>query len=349
METIHIDGSFGEGGGQVLRTSLTLAAITGKHLRINNIRASRPNPGLAKQHLACVEAARAICNARCSGAELRSTTLDFTPQAVRPGEYHFDIGSAGSASLVVQTILPVLFTAEDVSTVTVTGGTHNPWAPPFDFLKETFLPAIAGMGFKAECRLLRYGFFPAGGGKIVFEVQPFDDAPPTTTFEGRQGRPIDLFKAMVEPKIYAVVYTSKLPNRVVQRQRRLIAESGLPIAGFEHIEVTDSAGPGNCVVLRIVGANRTSVFTGFGSKGKPSEKVIAEVVEQVTAFLESGAAIDHYLADQLLIYMAMQKSGCLTTSQLSRHLTTNMEVIKKFLPVDFVVEQENNYFRMCCV
>jgi RNA 3'-terminal phosphate cyclase (ATP) len=340
METVCIDGSFGEGGGQVLRTGLTLAAITGKRLRISNIRASRPNPGLAKQHLACVEAARAICNAQCSGAELRSTTLDFTPQAVRPGEYHFDIGSAGSASLVIQTILPVLLTTNRPSTVTVTGGTHNPWAPPFDFLRESFVPSIRAAGFKADCQLLRYGFFPAGGGKIVFEVQPR---------RTDEGQPIDLCEPMSQPKISAKIYTARLPVHIAQKQRKLLSDSGLNIEKVEHIDVTDGDGAGNCVVICLCGSSRTSVFTGFGSKGKPSEKVVAEVVEQVTAFLESGAAIDHYLADQLLIYMAMQKSGCLTTNQLSRHLTTNIEVIKKFLPVDFVVEQENNYFRVCCV
>ena len=339
METVEIDGSFGEGGGQVLRTSLTLAAITGKRLHISNIRANRSNPGLAKQHLVCVKAACAVCNAGSSGAELRSTKLDFMPGSVKPGNYNFDIGSAGSASLVIQTILPVLFTADRSSTVAVAGGTHNPWAPPFDFLNESFVPAIDEMDFKADCQLVRYGFYPAGGGEILFEVQPVRD---------EKAKPLDLYEPMVKPEIYAVVYTSKLPNRVVQRQRRLIAECGLPLAGFEHIEVTDSAGPGNCVVFRIVGANRTSVFTGFGSKGKPSEKVIDEVVTEAREYLSSGAAIDHHLADQLLIYMAMRRSGRLTTNVLSGHLETNIEVIKKFLPVDFAVNKRNDVFEVCC-
>ncbi len=177
METVCIDGSFGEGGGQVLRTGLTLAALTGKRLHIEKIRANRPNPGLAKQHLACVSAACAICNARCIGDALHSTTLDFAPEAIQPGDYHFDIGSAGSVSLVIQTILPVLFRAGDVSKVTVTGGTHNPLAPPFDFLKSSFLPAIAEAGFGAECRLLKHGFIRRAAAKSPLRFNPGNRIP----------------------------------------------------------------------------------------------------------------------------------------------------------------------------
>jgi len=338
METIHIDGSFGEGGGQVLRTSLTLAAITGRRLVIDNIRANRPNPGLAKQHLACVEAVCEICNAKCSGAGLRSTKLDFTPDSIKPGNFSFDIGSAGSASLVIQTVLPVLFCAQHPSTVTVTGGTHNSWAPPFDFLKESFVPAIGATGFKADCQLMRHGFFPAGGGIIAFEVQP-----------KRSEKPIDLCEPMSKQEISAKIYTAKLPVHIFQKQRNLLLDSGLNIESIEHIDVADSNGAGNCVVIRIVGDGRTTVFTGFGARGKPSEKVIAEAVNEARSFLESGACIDHYLADQMLIYMAMQKAGKFTTSQLSNHITTNMEVIKSFLPADFVVEKERNYYKVVCV
>jgi RNA 3'-terminal phosphate cyclase (ATP) len=340
MEAVHIVGSFGEGGGQILRTALSLAAITNKRLHIDNIRAKRPNPGLAKQHLACVEAARKICDAKCRGSEIRSTALDFIPDRVQPGNFVFDIGSAGSASLVIQTVLPVLFCADDPSSVTVTGGTHNPWAPPFDFLKESFVPVISAMGFKADCRLLRFGFFPAGGGKISFDIQPKGTD---------KGKAVDLCEPEFAPKISAKIYTARLPIQIAQKQRKLLLSSGLGIENIEHIDITDSAGAGNCVVIRVCGPNRTSVFTGFGSKGKPSEKVIDEVVSEARDFLTSGSAVDHYLADQLLIYMAIQRAGKFTTNQLSSHITTNMEVIKRFLPVDFIVEKEHNYYRVLCV
>jgi RNA 3'-terminal phosphate cyclase (ATP) len=339
MDTIHIDGSFGEGGGQVLRTSLTLAAITGKRLHIDKIRANRPKPGLAKQHLTCVEAICAICGGKCRGGAVGSTALDFEPGEIRAGDYRFDIGSAGSASLVIQTVLPVLFCADLSSTVAVTGGTHNAWAPPFDFIKESFLPAIAAMDFKAGSRLVRYGFFPAGGGEITFEIRPKQD---------ERGSEIDLCEAIMNPKISARIYTSKLPIHIAQKQQKLLLSSGLNFETIEHIEVKDSISAGNCAVICIKGANRTTVFTGFGSRGKPSEKVINEVVGEAKDYLSSGAAIDHYLADQLLLYMAMRRTGRFTTNDFSKHLTTNIEVIKKFLAVDFTVKKQGVVYEIYC-
>jgi RNA 3'-terminal phosphate cyclase (ATP) len=339
MDTIHIDGSFGEGGGQVLRTSLSLAAITGKRLHIDKIRANRPKPGLAKQHLTCVKAVCEICRGKCKGAAVGSTSLDFEPREIRAGDYRFDIGSAGSALLVIQTVMPVLFCAGESSRIAVTGGTHNAWAPPFDFIKESFLPAIAVTGFKAESRLTRCGFFPAGGGEIVFEIRPKQ--------ERAEGK-IELCEPIANPKISARIYTSKLPIHIADKQRKLLLSSGLSFETIEHIEVTDSISAGNCVVIQLKGTNRTMVFTGFGSRGKPSEKVINGVVSEAQTFLNSGAAIDHYLADQLLIYMAMRKNGRFTTNELSSHLTTNIEVIKKFLPADFAVEKQHDYYKVQC-
>jgi len=350
METVFIDGSTGEGGGQILRTGLALACITGKSLHIENIRAARRNPGLAKQHLAAVQAACQICGAECHGAAINSKVLDFQPGPVQSGQFHFDVGSAGSASLVIQTILPALFLADKPSTVTVVGGTHNPLAPPFDFLCETFLPAIATAGFQGNCKLIKHGFFPAGGGKITFDVQPW---------QKQQAQAINFCEPIKEPQIHARIYTAKLPARIAQRQEKLLLQSNLNIQNIEHIEVTDSVGPGNCVMIRLC-ASRTTVFTAFGMKGKPSEEVINEVVKLATDFLASGGAVDRFLADQLLIYMALpafagtslplrkQGAGCYTTNELSSHLQTNMEIIKKFLPVDFNVEQQGQIYKISC-
>ena len=339
METIFVDGSAGEGGGQILRTSLTLSCVTGKSLHIENIRAARRNPGLAKQHLSCVRAACQICNGQSQGATKGSKVLDFQPGPVQSGDFHFDIGSAGSASLVIQTLLPALFLADKPSTVTVTGGTHHPLAPPFDFLNETFLPAIATAGFHGDCKLIKHGFFPAGGGKITFDVQPWRQQP-------RQI--IDLCQPSEQFQIHARIYTAKLPPHIAQRQRKLLLQSGLNIQDVEHIEVEDSDGPGNCVMIRLCGGKRTTVFTAFGMRGKPSEQVISEVVSLAENFLAPAAAIDRFLADQLLIYMALTKAGSFTTNELSSHLQTNMEVIKKFLPVDFYVDRQKQAYRISC-
>ncbi len=334
-----IDGSTGEGGGQILRTSLALSCITGKSLHIENIRAARRNPGLAKQHLSCVQAACQICNGQCHGAALHSGVLDFQPRLVQGGDFYFDIGSAGSASLVIQTILPALFLANKPSTVTVTGGTHNPLAPPYDFLCETFLPAIATAGFRGNCELIKHGFFPAGGGKITFDIQPWQKNTHQT---------INLCEPGREPQIHARIYTAQLAAHIAQRQQKLLRQSKLEFQNFEHIEVTDSDGPGNCVMIRVCNGSRTTVFTAFGMRGKPSQKVISEVVSLAKDFLASSAAVDRFLADQLLIYMAMSQAGCCTTNELSSHLLTNMEIIKKFLNVNFRVEEHGQVYRVSC-
>lgn len=339
MGTVFIDGSTGEGGGQILRTSLALSCITGRDLHIENIRAGRRNPGLAKQHLSCVEAACQICNGRAKGATRGSMVLDFRPGPVQSGDFDFDIGSAGSATLVIQTVLPALFLAGEPSMVTVTGGTHNPMAPPFDFLFETFLPAIGEGGFRGGCKLIKHGFYPAGGGKIAFEVRPR---------EKRSQGIINLCEASGKFQIKSRIYTAKLPLHIAQRQEKLLEKSGLDIQDIKHIEVTDSDGPGNCAMIRICDNERTTVFTAFGMRGKPSQEVVSEVVSLAEDFLASGAAIDHFLADQLLTYMALSKAGCYTTNKLSTHLLTNVEIIKKFLDVDFGIEENGPLYRISC-
>jgi len=353
MEMVSLDGSMGEGGGQILRTSLALACITGKNLHIENIRAARRNPGLARQHLSCVRAACEISGGQCNGAAIGSQVLDFQPGTIRGGDFSFEIGSAGSATLVIQTIMPALFLADKPSTVTVTGGTHNPWAPPFDFLAETFLPAIKTAGFDADCKLIKHGFFPAGGGKIALNIRPRQQNP---------NRSINFCQPAENVQIHARIYTAKLPAYIARHQKKLLLQSKLSFKNIEHIEVTNSDGPGNCVMIRLVtssggshkvegfvdGSSRTTVFTAFGQKGKPSEKVVGEVVNLAEDFLPSGVAVDRFLADQLLIYMAISKTGSFITNVLSTHLTTNIETIKKFLPVDFTIEQQGKICRISC-
>jgi RNA 3'-terminal phosphate cyclase (ATP) len=372
MGTVFIDGSMGEGGGQILRTSLALACITGRNLHIENIRASRRKPGLAKQHLICVRAACKICGGKCEGAKIGSQVLDFQPGPIRGGDFSFDIGSAGSATLVIQTILPALFLADKPSTVSVTGGTHNPWAPPYDFLAETFLPAIRSAGFDADCKLEKHGFYPAGGGKIVLNISPRQEKPKFVRWASSPAHAVSIQHGQTSCpsygcqkaeniQIHARIYTAKLPAHIAQRQKNLLLQSRLKFKNIEHIEVTDSDGPGNCIMLRLCGGGRTTLFTAFGQKGKPSEKVVGEVVSLAKDFLHIGAAIDHFLADQLLIYIAinshftkdsetgaLNNACCYTTNELSTHLTTNIETIKKFLPVEFKTEHKDRIYWISC-
>ncbi|MBN1392748.1 MAG: RNA 3'-terminal phosphate cyclase [Sedimentisphaerales bacterium] len=339
MDTIFIDGSTGEGGGQILRTALSLSCITGKSLHIENIRDARRNQGLAKQHISCVQAACQICNGKSRGAVQRSQVLDFQPGSVQNGDFFFDIGSAGSASLVAQTVLPALFLTDKPSTVTVNGGTHNPLAPPFDFLSETFLPAVITADFLGTCKLVKHGFFPAGGGKIIFNTQPRPK---------NSQKIISFCEPTDKPQISARIYTAKLPENIARKQHDLLLQSNLDFKNIEHVEVTDSDGPGNCVMLRLCSTNHTTVFTAFGQRGKPSHKVISEVVGLAKDFLDSGAAVDRFLADQLLIYMAITKAGCFITNEITAHLTTNMDTIKKFLDVDFSIDKQEKLCKISC-
>lgn len=339
---IEIDGTFGEGGGQILRTSLALSALTGKPFRISRIRGRRKKPGLRRQHLTGVRAAQTITRADVRGDELNSTELRFVPGPVVGGEYVFDVQTAGSAMLVLQTILPPLFRAGETSTVTVRGGTHNPMSPPFDFIAEAFLPAIGRMGFRAEMSLVRHGFYPAGGGEVVTRIEPAGPLRPAE------------FMAAAEPiSLAARVVLSRLPDRVWDAERRALESAGFDFAAIERRTVTDSHGPGNCVMIAVErgeGGDRThAILTAFGERGRPSASVVKEVAGYARELLESAAATDRFLADQLLIYFAMAGGGSLTAPVLTLHAETNMAVIEEFLPVRFETEKTDNRCRVHCL
>jgi len=338
-ELVSIDGSQGEGGGQIVRTSLTLACLTGRSVRIENIRAGRSRPGLANQHLTCARAAGMITSGTLEGDHKGSPYLQFSPGEITGGDYRFDIGSAGAASLVLQTVLPALFFASQPSTVTVTGGTHNPWAPPFDFLERTFLPRLKEFGFVGDLELIKPGFYPAGGGRLQIEIQPADK---------HNLKMIDRIQPKDIKEVNALVYTLKLPAKVYQLQRKLLLESSLPIENLRHVEIPNAEGSGNCVMTEIIADDHTTIFTAFGQRGKHSSKVIKELVEITQPFLNSPAGVDRYLADQLLLYMALSGAGRFTTNQIYNHCRTNISVIQAFLPVEFKMEEISNAFKISC-
>jgi len=320
---ITIDGSQGEGGGQILRTALALSLVTGQPFRMERIRARRPRPGLLKQHLTAVEAARTVGGAAVTGAAMGSQTLEFRPGPVTPGNYHFAVGTAGSATLVLQTVLPALLIASGPSTLTLEGGTHNPMAPPFEFLDRCFMPLIRRMGPSVELELGRPGFYPAGGGRFHAKIQPVKrlsrlDLPERGAIQARQAR----------------VLVSKLPEHVAQRELAVIREQ-LKLRPEEcGVDMVSHAlGPGNAVVLAIEAEHVTGVFTGFGERGRPAEEVAASAVAAAKAWLEANVPVDEHLADQLLIPMAMAGGGSFRTTKPSLHTTTNAEIIQRFLPV----------------
>jgi RNA 3'-terminal phosphate cyclase (ATP) len=254
---LTIDGARGEGGGQIVRSSLALSLVTGQAVTIRNLRARRKRPGLMRQHLTAVQAAQRVCGARVTGAAIGSLQLVFEPGEVQSGDYHFQIGTAGSTTLVLQTVLPALMLAGGVSTVALEGGTHNPLAPPFEFLARAYLPLLARLGPRVEVRLERPGFYPAGGGRFSATIHPCQRLQPLELLDRGE---------IVGRHVRAVV--ARLPRHIAERECRTIEDcSGWPSACFEIDETEDSPGPGNVVMIEIAAQHVTELFSGFGELG----------------------------------------------------------------------------------
>jgi RNA 3'-terminal phosphate cyclase (ATP) len=332
---ISIDGSQGEGGGQIVRTSLALSMLTGRPVEITNLRAGRDKPGLMRQHLTAVRAAVEISGAEVIGDEVGSQTLQFAPQAVQPGDYKFSVGTAGSATLVLQTVLPPLLVANGESQLTLEGGTHNPWAPPFDFLANTYLPLVNRMGPHVTASLERHGFYPAGGGRFSVSIQP------TSELQG-----FDLLERGELQSRRAVGIVAKLPAQIAERELKIFAEK-LQWAPYELqvVEITDSAGPGNVVMLCVEFEHVTETFIGFGQVGVSAEHVAHEVLKQYRNYQTGSAPVGSYLTDQLLLPLGIAawqtgRGGSFRTSGLSRHATTHIDLLRQFLDIPISVERD---------
>jgi RNA 3'-terminal phosphate cyclase (ATP) len=329
---LTIDGSMGEGGGQILRSSLTLSLVTGTSFQIEGIRSGRKNPGLQPQHLRAVAAAATVGGAAVAGADLGSTTLRFQPGRVKPGRYHFKIGTAGATSLVLQTVYLPLALAGHRSVVEIMGGTHVPFAPPFDYLEEQWLWALGLMGLSVQVTLVQAGFYPKGGGTIVAEVLPQ---------EGRPIRPINLTYRGGLLEVVGRSAVANLPDAVGERQRRQ-AERRLAGAHIRHtIELVRLPAFGKCTVMRLTGrfGNAQSCHVTLGAVGKPAERVADEAVNDLFSHLDTEACLDRHLADQVLLPLALASGpSAFSTSKITPHLTTNAAVIQQFLPARIEVE-----------
>jgi RNA 3'-terminal phosphate cyclase (ATP) len=333
---VRIDGSFGEGGGQILRSSLSLSLVTGKPFRIENIRANRQKHGLLRQHLTAVQAAAEVGSAEVEGASLGSKALTFVPVKIRAGDFRFAIGTAGSGTLVLQTILPALITAAGPSRVEIEGGTHNPAAPPFDFLQRSFIPLIERMGPKVKLELERYGFYPAGGGRIVVEITPTDVL-----------KPMNLEERDEITTKRATALVANLPYHIAKRELDTVGKLLNWDAELLRCEDTkNSVSPGNLVTIELASSNVTQIFTAFGKLGVSAEDVAKEAAEQAHAYMHSTAVVDEHLADQLLLPFALAGRGSFTAMSLNTHAKTNMEVIRAFLPVRFEVVEAQGRSRV---
>ncbi|WP_028603866.1 RNA 3'-terminal phosphate cyclase [Ottowia thiooxydans] len=329
---IEIDGSAGEGGGQILRTSLALSMCTGQPFALTKIRAGRAKPGLMRQHLTCVNAATEICGAEVHGAELNSQTLSFRPGQVRAGNYNFNVGTAGSCTLVLQTVWPALLMADAQSHLKLGGGTHNPMAPPFHFLERSYAPLLRRLGANAELKLRRLGFYPAGGGEIEVVIKPAIN----------ELEPFDLNDRGAEVQAHAECLAPALNRSIARRElEQLGASLGWSEDQLRVAPARQNEGPGNALMATLAYEQVTEVFTAFGEKGVSSEKVARNVAQEVSAYQASDAALGPHLADQWALPLALavgkrQRAAAYTCTELTLHAKTNFEMVERFLPVKFL-------------
>lgn len=329
VSVIEIDGA--QGGGQILRSSLTLSLVTGRAVQIKNIRATRPKPGLLRQHLTCVKAAEAICGARVTGAEMGSSEVTFQPGAVRAGDYQFAIGSAGSTCLVFQTLFLPLALAEEGSTLHFTGGTHNGLSPSFDYIDQCFLPVVRRMGFCATLNFERYGFYPAGGGAWSARI----DA-------SMAKEKLELLQRGAVQNQWAVALSSRIPAHVNERELAQVQKKLFWPEASLHRRSVPSAGPGNMVSLSVECEQVTERIEVVGEKRLSAERVAGRAIKAMKTYLATDAPVGEHLADQLLLPMALGAGGCFRTLAPSQHLLSNAAVIQAFLPVDIQTQAQGD-------
>lgn len=318
---LHIDGSGGEGGGQILRTSLSLSLVTGVPFKMTHIRARRKAPGLMRQHLTAVLAAAEVGQAQVDGAAIGSTELVFSPGKLRGGSFRFAVGTAGSTQLVFQTLLPALLRAPAPSQIEMEGGTHNPMAPPFDFIDQVFLPVLRGMGVEVQASLDSYGFYPAGGGRVRFVVQPCPEP-----------GLLDLRERGAILRCSGSALVAGLPFDIADRElREMEVGLGWPRSSLRPLVIKNSRGPGNALLATLESENLTEMCSAVGERGKPADRVAGEVIEQARAYLAHGAPVGEHLADQLILPMILGKGGVFRTGPLSLHARTQIETVRRFI------------------
>lgn len=333
---IEIDGSYGEGGGQILRTALSLSCLLKKPFRIFNIRRSRKKPGLMPQHLTAVRAAQIISNAEAIGGHTGSTELIFSPRDVKSGDFFFDIGTAGSTSLVLQTLIPSLIFLGDKSSIILKGGTHVPFSPSFDYIKWVFAPALEKMGVEIRLSIESYGFYPKGGGKIIAEIFPIKEIKPLRITE--RGRIL---------KLKGYSGTGNLPLSIAERQRDSMKEKLHPVLESikcpVDIEILSASTPGQGTFIFLQSESENSIagFASPGERGKRAEVVGEQAAAEFLQYYSSNAAFDSHLSDQIVLYLSMCKDESIfTTSCITGHLMTNLRVISQFHKFDYTVEEE---------
>ncbi|MDQ7028375.1 MAG: RNA 3'-terminal phosphate cyclase [Ardenticatenia bacterium] len=331
MPWVTVDGALGEGGGQVVRTSLTCALLTGTPVRVVNIRAKRPRPGLRPQHVAAVRAAADISHARVDGDAVGSQELTFCPGNVRPGRYRWDIRTAGAVTLVLQTVVLPLAFADGPSHVVIRGGTHVPWSPTWAYVERQWAPYMEELGLSMRLRLKRAGFYPQGGGEVHVAIRP-------TT---RPLRSLNTPDGGILCRVEGAVYIAHLPDHVARRQK-LTALNALRSYDWDArviVRRLEAPSPGTLTLVEAHKAHGRGCYTALGERGKRAEVVAQEAVELLNSYVESRAAVDRYLADQLLLPLALAEApSTFSTECITTHLVTNARLVTRLLSAEVHVE-----------
>jgi RNA 3'-phosphate cyclase len=327
---IEIDGSYGEGGGQVLRTSLALSAILQKPFAIHHIRSKRKDPGLQAQHLGAVEALSRITEAETEGVRFGSQQIAFFPKGITPGEYRFEVKTAGSVTLLLQALFLPLCLAQGDSALTLVGGTHVPWSPPFHYFSQVLLPTLGLLGISAEAKIEKWGFYPRGGGEIHLKINPVHEL-----------KPVSLVDRGPLRKVRGLSAISNLPKHVAERQRdhalKRIQKELKMDAEIDILYDAPSNGQGSFLFLLAEYGETLAGFSSLGARGKPAEKVADEAVDSLNDYVGSDGCVDPHLADQLPAFMGLAKgSSSFTTTQMTDHLFSNLWVIEQFLDIEIL-------------
>jgi RNA 3'-phosphate cyclase len=335
---LEIDCSYGEGGGQIVRSALSLSVVTGTNIKLINIRSNRPNPGLAPQHITAVRSIAKLCNGKYSDLRKGEKELEFRPSGVKPGRFNFNIGTAGSITLVLQTLLiPTVFNnSKGDFKITIIGGTDVNWSPTFDYFNHVFLEHLMKVGFTIEAHLLRRGYYPKGGGEVVLKIKP-----------NKNYSSLDLVSRGKFLKIVSIITSSHLPDHVPMRMKKSAARL---LDNYSHVEIETfpdqpSYSPGTSILLYSKFENTVLGASNLGAKGVPAERVGAEVVEMLNVELENRGTVDINAADQLVPYLALI-GGSITVRKISEHTKTNIWLVEQFFDKKFRVEDQKGFFKI---
>jgi len=332
--SLKIDGNYGEGGGQILRSALALSCVLQKEIEIYNIRKGRKVPGLQAQHLTCVRAAQAISEAEVEGDTLQSQVLRFSPKKIKGGDLFLDVGTAGSVCLVLQSILIPLSLAFAPSELRIKGGTHVPFSPPVTYFQKILFPMLNRLGLSFSMEIKRWGWYPKGGGEVICEVRPVEKI-----------KSLNLIERGKLLKLSGLSAVSNLPLSIAQRQKQE-AERILKENNFElQTEILDapSIGKGTSFFLEADFENSFAGFSSLGAIGKRAEQVADEACKDFLDYVKTSAVVEEHLADQLIPFLALaQGESNFSVSKISQHLLTNIWITQQFLPVKIEVEGKEN-------